>query len=72
MGEVVPLETDYYGDIPPNDILSSALNEGLSEVLVIGFTEKDDFYMAASAADLARHLVLIELARDVIMERLKE
>jgi hypothetical protein len=59
----------YTGPISPDNVLSGGIGK-LKEVLVLGWDNNLDLYLAASDADLARALLLVESARDDIMRRL--
>lgn len=67
MGEVVALETDYYGEIPPETVCGGAAEANLKEVLVVGHDVSGNFYLASSSGDIAADLLLVELARDELM-----
>ena len=66
---VTQLNAPYVGEIEPDTILEN--NKGnFDEILLIGWNKEGDFRIAASNADLARALVLIESARDDVMRRI--
>ena len=54
--------------IPPDKILKDALDEGMQEVIVIGYTKKDEFYFAASNPDAADNLWLLKSMEKTLLE----
>ena len=65
MTNVIDFTGPNVGPVPPEQVLDGA--KGCSTVLVIGWDEKDEFFMAASEAEIGELLILLELAkRDVL------
>ncbi len=55
-------------DLPVNRILQQAHDAGLSEVLVLGYTKDGKEYFAASVADGAENIWLMERAKHNMMK----
>ncbi len=54
-------------DLPPNRILSKALDGNLQSVVLMGYDEDGEFYFASSQADGGDVLWLLELAKHQLM-----
>lgn len=62
-GELVPFPGNTTLDIPPSDVLEGALEQGLEDVIVIGFKEDGALYLASSSGDLLRILGTLNMAK---------
>lgn len=71
MGDVVILDVDTSLDLPLDRILDGARDNGVSDCLLLGYTEGDQFYMASQTVDAGKLLVLLERARDLLVRRLR-
>lgn len=65
--KVVPLNCVTRLNLPPERVLEAALEETLSEVVIVGYDEEGDFYFASSQADGGDVLWLLELAKQKLM-----
>lgn len=63
MSNVVELDVVTRLDIPAEKILRKALDADLAEVVVIGFGPEGEYFFAASKADGADVLWLLELTK---------
>ena len=70
MGEVVWLSTSEA--IPPDRVLSGALEARLDTVLVIGKGQNGDLYAAASTGDAGEIFLLLKRAELLIIENIKK
>lgn len=61
MGDVVHLNIPTNGDIPCDRVLSGAEAANLESVLVLGWDQSGDFYIASSSGDVGKLLMLLEL-----------
>lgn len=50
-------------EIAPEDVLAGAMEADLSEVLVMGWNQRDELYVRASKASEANAIMLMELAK---------
>jgi hypothetical protein len=55
-------------DLPVERVLHGALDNGLSDAVVIGWDKNGDFYFAATYADGANVLWLLELAKTKLIK----
>lgn len=55
-------------DIAAERVLDGAMREKLSDVVVIGYTESDEFYFASSMGDVRDVLWLLEQAKKRLLE----
>ena len=69
MGDVVGIGGSTVLPIPPDKVLDGA--KVCDEVVVIGW-HGNDFYMATSQPDLKDVLLLVEIAKRGIMDRIVE
>ena len=74
MGDLIPLPTykgseETYADIPAKTVLQAAIDAGVDEVLVLGWTGRDTFYSASSTTNIGHNLHLLERAKELIMQR---
>jgi hypothetical protein len=68
MGDVIELDCITTLPIPPEKVLQAALDHGLQEVVVIGYTKDGDYYLASSEPDGGRIIWLLELAKKKLLE----
>jgi len=68
MGEVVELGNVTKLDIPPERILNKALENGITDVIVIGYDKDGDFYFASCQADGGSVLWLLEMAKRKLID----
>ncbi len=68
MGEVLQFEGETTLDIPPDRILSGAIESKLESVIVIG-ENANGFYFASSTADIPSILFSIEMFKRDLLER---
>lgn len=66
---VIELNIPTLCDIPPERILSKAIEANLVDVVVIGSDKDGELYFAGSMADAGHVLWLMELAKMALMER---
>ena len=59
MGEIVDINTVFYGEIAPDEVLDAAKAEGLKQVVVLGTTEKGEVYFASSTGSRERIVFLL-------------
>lgn len=60
---VVPLSVVTSLDLPPERLLQAAIDEGLSEVVIVGFKKDGEEYFASSVADGGSVLWNLERAK---------
>lgn len=70
MGKVIPLETTTAAEIPPDRILSAALEAGLTEAVVIGQRPDGTVYFAMSTAEASAVNWLLDCAKRLLMDGL--
>lgn len=63
MGEVVELNLVTSIPVPSDKVLQKALDRGVTDVIVIGYTPEGGFYFASSDPDGGSVLWLLELAK---------
>lgn len=68
MGEVVDLPVITRLDIPSEKVLKKAIKEKISDVVVLGWDEKENFYFACSKSDGSDVLWLLEIAKKHLLE----
>ena len=68
MTNVIELPVVTTLDIPPERILSKAVDADLQEVIIIGTSKEGDLYFAGSMADGGNALWLIEKAKKALLE----
>jgi hypothetical protein len=68
MAEIVELDMITRLDIPVERILKKALEKGLKNVVLAGFTEDGDEYFASSVADGGAALWLLERCKWRLMK----
>lgn len=54
-------------DIPPERVLSGAIEADLDTVVVIGWTRDDEFWASASTSDVADLLLLLEMLKKELL-----
>ena len=59
-------------EINPNDVMEGAKERGLSEVLIIGWTDDDELYIAASKESEANAIMLMEIAKHWLINQVLE
>ena len=64
---VVPLGIPTTEDVPPEKVLRSALEAGLTEVVVLGYDKDGQEYIASSEANGCNILWLMELGKFRLM-----
>jgi hypothetical protein len=64
----VVLRTTTTGDIPCDRILAAAAEADLASVMVLGWSDGGDFYLASSGGDAGGLLLLIEMAKRTLFE----
>lgn len=67
MSEVTNIGCITTLDIPPDQILEAAMDK-LEHVVIIGYTKDGDEYFAASAADGASTLWMLERCKKKLLE----
>lgn len=72
MGEVIDLDIPTKGDIPPEKILQSAVEQNLQEVVIAGLTQDGDLYFATSSGYGPDILWLLESAKKRLFETATE
>lgn len=55
-------------DIPAAQVLQAAIDQGMEDVLVIGWTNDGDLYAATSGGSVGDNLLLLELAKRNLVE----
>lgn len=65
---VVVLDVVTRLDIPVERILNQAVDDGLQDVVIIGWDDEGEFYFASSKADGGNILWLLEKAKKMLME----
>lgn len=68
MGDVVNLPVITRLDLPPERILTAALESGLDGVAIVGWDADGELYFASSMADGGEVLWLFELAKKKLLE----
>lgn len=64
---VVKFPGGTYGDIPVDQILQAAMGK-LGAVLVVGITDVDELYLAASSGDLYKNHYLASVAARELLD----
>ena len=67
MGEVVDGNFSTSLDLSPESVLIGAINNGVKDVLVLGYDCDGQFYIASSTGYAPDLLMLVELARVELM-----
>lgn len=67
---VVSLFENVVDDVAPADVLNNAIDENLSEVLVIGYGERGGLFTASSHGDAAKLLLMLELAKIEVLKQI--
>lgn len=60
MADIIQLHTETVLDIPVERVLQAAVDAGLRQVVVLGYTPEGDEYFASSTPDAATMLWLVE------------
>lgn len=72
MGEVVEFTGETFIDLPAEKVLDAAREQNLKDAIVIGSCENDDLYFAGTTSDVGRVILLLELAKQQLLESLAE
>lgn len=67
MSDVTYLNKFTTLDIPPDRVLEGAIGK-MDEVIVIGWDEEEEFYMAFNKSNIGGLLHLIEIAKKQLLE----
>lgn len=66
---VLPVATRH--DLNPRQVLLTASDAGLSDAMVMGWNEDGTPYVASSIAHAGEMLILLEIAREKIMDQIR-
>jgi len=55
-------------EIPAERVLNAAIEEGVKEVVIVGYDKDGEFYFASSKADGGQVMWLFELAKKKLLE----
>lgn len=66
MGKIIEFTGNTLVDIEPDKILSGAKGK-LKKVIIVGYDE-DGLYVASSSCDIGHNLLLLERARDLLLD----
>lgn len=69
MADVITLDCMTTLDIPPERVLQGALDNKISHAVVIGITPEGELYFASAIGSLGDTLILLERAKDELMDR---
>jgi len=72
VGDVVFLSGETTLDIPPDRALQAAVGRGFRQVVIAAEDEDGQLYVAASAGSCAYSLMLLELAKRRLLERIED
>ena len=67
-GKIIVLPSVTYHDVPPDRILQSAIEHGLSSVVIAGYDADGKEYFASSLADGGDVLWLLERLKKTLLE----
>jgi len=67
MSEVIKFPGKTYADIPPDDVLTSGMGK-LSGVVLVGYTNDGQEYIASSMSDGPQMVWLLERAKLYVIE----
>ena len=67
MAKVTDLNAPFYGEVPPDQVLTGALKAGLDSVIVIGY-KGDEIYFAFSSSEGPQFQWALEEAKKALME----
>lgn len=67
MSEVIKFPGKTYADIPPDDVLTSAMGK-LSSVILVGYTTDGQEFIASSMSDAPQMVWLLERAKLYVIE----
>lgn len=66
---VITLDTPFFGDLPPEQVIEAAKETKFSNVVIIGFIEDSgDIYLATSSGDAALTNTLCDLGKRIVLE----
>lgn len=65
--EIILLDVNTKLDIPAHRVLGSAISAGVDPVLVIGYDDDGELYVACSSGKIGEILLMIERAKLVII-----
>lgn len=65
---VVPFNAAFHGDLDASIILEAAAEHEYEMMMVIGFKEDGEFYMATSTGYLGDHLLLLQRGIKEVMD----
>jgi hypothetical protein len=68
MGEVIHLHVSTTADIPPERVLAAAGEAGLTSVMVLGWTDDGQLYIASSGGAAADMLWTLELSKKTLLD----
>jgi hypothetical protein len=68
MGDVVELHVATKLDLPPDNVLQGAVGK-VADVVVVGWDNDGDLYIAASQAALGEILILLEKAKEEVLRQ---
>lgn len=68
MSDTINFEGVTYGRVPPENVLDGAKEEGLSDVIVIGYTADDEEYFASSMGRDGDNILLLERFKKFLLE----
>lgn len=64
---IVKFDGETVLDVTPESVLEGAIEEGLSDVLIVGHTKDGDFYLASSVADSGALMWSLEKAKHQLL-----
>jgi len=70
--DIVAFPGPTTADIPADQVLQAAIDHGMEDVIVIGWTTDGDLYAATSGGSVGDNLLLLELARRNLIEGMFE
>lgn len=65
---VIPLNTLTTCDIPCNDVLEGA-KDVVSDVIVLGYDENNELYVASHKSDIAELNLLLDIAKQFLLQQ---
>lgn len=69
MGEVVDFSGPTLLDIPPEKVLTGAIESGLTMCIVIGECADGEIYHASSTSDLAALILALEMCKHELLKQ---
>ena len=61
--KIVKLETEFYGEIPPDQILEQWKGQGLTELVLVGIDKDGKVAVSGSHSSMSKTFFLMECAR---------